>query len=47
MKCLNCDIEMEKFTVESQLDGYLDCGNECPECELIIWTWKIETKKGN
>ena len=43
MKCVNCITEeMEKFTVDSRVDGYMDCGNECPKCGLIIWTWKAE-----
>ena len=33
MKCVNCITEeMEKFTVDSRVDGYMDCGNECPKC---------------
>lgn len=36
---------MEKFSLNSSLDGYYDCGNECPECGLVIWTFKIETDK--
>ena len=46
MKCVNCITEeMEKFTVDSRVDGYMDCGNECPKCGLIIWTWKVEDYK--
>ena len=43
MKCVNCITEeMEKFTVYSIISGYTDCGNECPKCGIIIWTWKAE-----
>ena len=42
-KCVNCITEeMKKFTVDSRVDRYMDCGNECPKCGLIIWTWKVE-----
>ena len=46
-KCVNCITEeMKKFTVDSRVDRYMDCGNECPKCGLIIWTWKVEDMSG-
>ena len=23
----------------------MDCGNECPKCGIVIWTWKVEDYK--
>ena len=29
-----CTEEMEKFTIDSIVEGYTDCGNECPKCGM-------------
>ena len=47
MKCIRCKKEMDKFITKSELDGYFDCGNECHNCQLIIWIWKITPKDGD
>jgi len=44
MICINCqkDISESVFTCDSGVAGRLDMGFECEDCEIVIWTHKVE-----
>jgi len=42
MKCINCGNDITLFYVDSDVAGRIDVGFQCDDCDLVVWTHKVE-----